>query len=463
MRTRRPILVLACSILSLLSAGACGGGGDGGSDNSDIELTGERPEVRRQQPSFVSDEKLDTFLDVEWGTDVTLVDSDQMDALSDYDWQNQTYTFDGDAVGSAGLELEAGRLLMMAGLALRRIESVDRSGGTVTVQTSPASLDEAIEDGEMGMDYETEFNEEMFRQSTMQFREMNVQDGTVTIGQPLDIEAESVSVSIEEDSATYEATVQNYTYKMEFSLEGDRFQTAFNVVKEGSDGATIRYGISGHVDSPKHRLRAEYDGGELSSYSYKSQGLSGELTLSIAAAGSGNDDTSFPLPSPIFEYPVLIGGVIPATIEFGALLAIQAQVPDASEASVQIDNTFEFGSDIGFALEDQTMTANSDVGSISLNDGSADLAANFTSVEASMSLGFPRIGVSVLNGTAAARLQTISTLKGELTFSPICQKADLSLAAEGAYDVSILGAIPVSSGKKTFFERDDQVLQKDCE
>ena len=69
----------------------------------------------------------------------------------------------------------------------------------------------------------------------------------------------------------------------------------------------------------------------------------------------------------------------------------------------------------------------------------------------------------MLNGTAWARLQTISTLEGQLTFSPVCQKVDLSLAAEGAYDVTVFGSISVTSGEETFFERTDQVLQKNFE
>ena len=78
--------------------------------------------------------------------------------------------------------------------------------------------------------------------------------------------------------------------------------------------------------------------------------------------------------------------------EVGVLMAIQAQVRDTSMASVQIDKTFVDGADVGFQLQDQTVTAESDLGSVTINDGQADLAADFTSVEASMSLGFPGSG-----------------------------------------------------------------------
>lgn len=463
-RVMRKATVGGWSLVALmLVVGACGGtdGSDdpdgSGGGASEVELRSERPEIRREQPSFVSKDKIDTFLDVDWSSDVTKVD--QMDALRDYDWQNQTYTFDADA----GLNLQAGRVLVMSGLAVRRIESVDRSGGTATVQTGPATLEQAIDSGELGMDYETEFNEEMFRHSTMRFREMTMEDGYVTVGQPIQIDAGSVSVDVEGDTATYEASVGKYNYKMEFSLEGDRFQTAFNVTKGGEEGPEIRYGVSGHVDAPKHRLRAEYAEEEgLSDWAYETQGLSGELTLSISAAGSGDDGTSFPLPEPVFEFPVLIGGVIPATIEVGALLAIEAKVPDASMASVNIENTFEFGSDVGFQLAGQKMEAQSSVGSVTVQDGSLDMAAEFTSVQADMSLGFPRIGVSVAHGSASAKLQPIATLMGELTFNPVCQKADLSLALQGKYNLSIFGAIPISEGSEKFFEETETVLQKDC-
>jgi hypothetical protein len=444
----------------MLLLAACGGT-DGPGDPGE-GLTDERPTVLSETPDFISDAKLDTFLRVEWADDVTVVDRQAMSALQGFDWDRQTYTFDRGALNNAGVQLRSGKVLLMAGLALRRIRSVNRGGGTVTVTTGPATLEDAIKEGDIGLDYETEYTPEMFKYSTMEFRQATMKNGMLTIGQPLEIDAGSVNVEINQGMASYEVTAGDYTYTMDFSLEGDRFQTAFNIVKENENGPTIRYGVSGHVDAPKHRMRASYADGELSDYSYRTEGLSGELTLSITAAGSGPDSVSFPLPSPLFKYPILIGGVLPATIEVGALVAIQATVPQNVSASVQMENTYRFDSDIGFQLKDRTITPAAQLGPIQAADGMVDLASKFVPVSAAMSLGFPRIGISILNGTLAGRLQTVFTLTGTLTFGPVCQTAKVSLLGEGAYDMTLFGAIPVSSGKTQFFDEVERQLQDSC-
>mgnify|MGYP006280788863 FL=1 len=457
MSTRRLKLVFVL----LLTLPACGGT-DGPSELGE-GLSEETPTVLRETPDFISDSKLDTFLRVDWADDVTMVDRQAMGALTNFDWQRQTYTFDRNALNRAGVQLKSGQVLLMAGLALRRIKSVNQNGGTVTVTTGPATLEDAISDGEIGLDYETEYTPEMFKYSTMEFRQATVKDGMLTVGQPLEIDAGSVSVEINQGMASYEVTAGKYTYTMDFSLEGDRFQTAFNIVKESDNGPTIRYGVSGHIDAPRHRMRASYSDGKISNYSYQTEGLSGELTLSIAAAGSGSDSVSFPLPSPLFKYPILIGGVLPATIEVGALVAIQATVPQNVSASVQIENTYRFDSDIGFQLQDRSITPAAQLGPIQAKDGMVDLASKFVPVTAAMSLGFPRIGISILNGTLAGRLQTVFTLEGTLTFGPVCQSARISLLGEGAYDMTLFGGIPVSSGKTQFFDEVERELQDSCE
>jgi hypothetical protein len=154
--------------------------------------------------------------------------------------------------------------------------------------------------------------------------------------------------------------------------------------------------------------------------------------------------------------------VLPATIEVGALVAIQATVPQNVSASVQMENTYRFSSDIGFQLKDRTITPAAQLGPIQAADGMVDLVSKFVPVSAAMSLGFPRIGISILNGTLAGRLQTVFTLEGTLTFGPVCKSAEVSLLGEGAYDMTLFGAIPVSSGKTQFFDEVERQLQDSC-
>lgn len=466
-RSRASWLVFAVlTAVSFSVVAACGdedgGGSPGGDDAPQMNPMPQEPLLKT--PDFVSEDNVETTLDVVWNDDLTIVELDALDALIDYDWASQTYVFDRQRAQDAGLTFEVGRPLLIAGLTLRTIASVDTGNGRITVKTTSASLEDAIDEGELGVSYDMEFSNEMFEYSTMRYQKLVAKDGVIRIEQPVTVESDGVTVTVNADgSTTFAASVGPYEYSMDFSMEGDQFRTAFNITRGPSDSTKVRYYLQGKVRAPSNRLNATFSGGKLQTYDFDVSGLSGEVTLGIIAAGSTPDEFSIDLPAPLFRVPILIGGVIPAVIEIDVALAFNSVVPVQAQASVQLKNTFTFDGTMGYSLEAGAVKPHSGLTSYDLLNGSVDLASKFTPVNASLTVGFPRVGISILGNSVSGAVQPIFGVEGQLTFGPVCQKAALTLRGNGKFNISAFGLIPIASGTTDFFEKKERKLQDSCE
>lgn len=443
---------------------SCGGGGDGGGEEG---LVSEPQKPLVETPSFISPDNLETTFDVTWQDDVTRVQPDALDALIRYDWATQEYVFDAAAADAAGLALEKDRVLMIHGLTLRTITKVSHEGDEIVVQTGSASLEDAIQDGELGWDYQMEFTPEVFEHAIMRFREVQMSDTGVRTGELVSarqagLDESSVELTISGNEAHYTFTSGPYSYDLAFQLNGDTFATAFNVTKEYGGDTRVRYYVEGDVSAPTNRASASYTGGELQNFDYDTGGLSGQLRVGIAAAGSGPDEIKVALPAPAFRFPILVGG-IPVVIEIGAELAFNSDVPLEAMASVQVENTFNFDTDMGIRYDGSDVTTESRLGPIDLLEGNVDAASEFTPLHAGMQLGFPRVSVSVLGSSLSGYLQPELAVIGQLSFGPVCQKAEIRLGGTIGYDVSIFGVVPVASDEKELYREVDEAVQEGCE
>lgn len=466
---RSLIYLILLALLSVpLGCGDSGGSGDnngGGSSAGDDGMLEEPQEPLTQTASFISPDRLDTHLDVEWKPSLTKVDFDELDALIEYDWAAQRYTFDAAKAEQAGLVLEPGRPLLISGLTLRTIASVERSGGQIVVSTDSANLEDAIESGSLGWDYDMEFNEEAFNFSTMEFRQLTIKDGYATVGQPVKIDKSQMDVSLQKVADGHvKMTIKTgpYTYELEFKLNGSTFQPKFVLKKSTDSGVVVKYYMVGTVNAPSNKTNAVYEDGELKNFEYAVRNLTGEVEFGIIAAGSEEDDLTIPLPAPAFKYPILIGGVIPGYIEVGAAFAIKGKVPKVSQASIQLTNTVQFDSDIGIRWENDEVQRIANLGPLVLADGELDMASELDPFEIALALGYPRLKIGLLGNSATAEVQTTFSLGGELTFSPVCQKAKMSFGGQARYNLSVLGLIPISKGKEDLFNEYEEVLQDSC-
>ncbi|MBK7584881.1 MAG: hypothetical protein IPI67_32415 [Myxococcales bacterium] len=79
-------------------------------------------------------------------------------ALTSSDPQSHTYRFDAAKLSTAGLTLAPGKVMLLAGTALRKVRSVRQEGGALVVETDYAALTDAIEEGHFGFDAKLAFD-----------------------------------------------------------------------------------------------------------------------------------------------------------------------------------------------------------------------------------------------------------------------------------------------------------------
>ena len=99
-------------------------------------------------PPTVDEWRDDSFtFDVELAAETSRVQESQMDVLVDADAANHVYTFDAATADASGLDLTVGRILILDGIAVRRISAVRDLGQTIEVETDFVPLNEVITDG----------------------------------------------------------------------------------------------------------------------------------------------------------------------------------------------------------------------------------------------------------------------------------------------------------------------------
>jgi len=463
--------VIARALAGLLVGGgltACGGdsGSNGGSgDGSGNGGSPQPPEVLTETPDFISPDRLTTTFDVDFEPELQRLEMSDRDALLLVNRATGEYVFDTELAQQAGLTFTVGQPLLIDGLALRVITGVSEDGSETIVQTEQGTLEDAIEEGEIGWDYDVEFTTDIFRNAIITTRKARIEKGNLVVEKGTQKLVPPSDITLEVDEANRRTKITfaegDIEYSMEFELNQNDLKVALNILKSFEGRQAARFSFVGDMQAPRSRLNAQYAGGELQTVDYDAQGVTGNLRFEVVAAGSGPEDLEFPLPAPIFKFPILIGGVIPGTIEYGAAFAIKTNMPP--EASAQVSNEFMFDTTMGFEVVDKGVMTKSTLGAIDLENGEADLAANFTSAGAGLQVEFPKVGMTILNSSVAAELSLTFEVVGNISFGPVCQKVDLAFKGDASINTSIFGVIPVSEVEKNLFTEERPIRQEGCE
>ena len=458
----------------LLALAACGGeeGGANGTDGngSGVVPNPQPPEILTETSPLISPDRLETTFEVDFKPGIQRLRMEDRSALLLVDEATGTYTFDTVLAAQAGLQFETGQPLLVDGLAVRRITGVSESGEETIVRTDPGTLEDVIQDGEIGYEYDVEFTPEIFENAIISTQQAKLnKNGDLELG-PVNTEAqglvppEDVTFTVNQSTGEVELKFKkgDIEYEMGFILNQSTARARLNIIKKVGGESKARFSFIGEMTAPKNRLRATYADGELGTVNYRSDGLKGTLEFQVATAGSKGTDVEFPIPVPTFKYPILIGGVIPATIEYGAGFAVKTNMP--GRASAQLSNTFEFDTTMGFDIVNKGVMTQSRLGALDLTNGMADLAAEFVSAGAGIQAKFPRVKLDIMGSSAVAEVYLVFELVGNISFGPVCQKVDLRLGGEATYSTSIFGVIPIAKSKEPvkLFDERKQELQDSC-
>jgi hypothetical protein len=375
----------------------------------------------------------ETF-NVVWSPDTTLIDEAHLGLLKNADNVNYRYTFDAAGVSAAGLDLSVGRVLVIHGLALRRISSVSAAGGDMVVDTQYATLNEAITDGIISWDHGIDFFP-----GSVQSLEI---DGNVI---PM---AEAVPIHVE-------FAYGDYNYIIDIQLMGEKGTFKFTVKKEIAAGLGAEFVAEGEIGRFRSKNKIAIAGGVPQQFDHNYNRLQGDATLSLVVAGSGNDAVNLKLPVVLMKIPFMVG-VVPVVLDIKAQFVINAVVP--IDGSAQVSAKFTYDSDLGLKFAGSNLAANGRLGPYTISTDSPPQTGASSAIGVNFGVGFPRVGLGIFGEVIGGWAQTAFLIGGSYTFYPACQTADTTFLGAMGYDVGFLG-FNLASGSKTLFQEVKPLLK----
>lgn len=441
------------------SDGANGPSGDVGDGvaSDDDATTAATPALPEADDAYrVSD--AETTFDVTYAEDTVVTDGAALVEVA-----GNRLTLDASMVEA---DLAAGDVLLIAGRHLGRVTSATTDGDTVVVETEPASLADAVEDGTVAWDVPITFDAaQIVEQGSGQ-----AIDGTMptvrlaglsmvgTDGRVTEIPSDTMTVA-QGGSVDWEYSEGDQTYKFRLTPQGDQLGIKVQVTKGGSGSETLAYTADGTIGSLRAVAEGEFADGELSSLSVQNRQLAGDLELSISAAGSGFGAIDFELPGVMLKYVVLVGPV-PVTIGISTKVIGNISVPN--EASARASSRFSYRGDAGFSYDGSDVEVDANMAGMNLDPDAADSAANIgNAVDAQFGVAFPRVEVSVFDQLLVPYIHTGMVVGSSLSWGPVCKRAYVRLVVEAGYDFKVLGTT-LTSDKIVLAENERRTAQEGC-
>ncbi|WP_376696212.1 hypothetical protein [Wenzhouxiangella sp. EGI_FJ10305] len=375
----------------------------------------------------------ETRFEATWSNDTVRLSGDSVNALEDVDEAGEVYTFSTAALDAAGVSYASGDIMLIDGIALRRVESVSQSGGSTVLVTSTAALNEAIVSGEMEWNLDIGFDQVAAGEAYVPGRAADCSPGG------------------NEQTVTFECTVDDYTMSLELTRNGTTSSIEYKVVK-GTEEANASFTGTGVLSEFDSSGGATFDGGELTSFQHNTQDTQMDINITLAAAGSGSASLDHEIPFPIIRIPFTVGP-IPMSIDIGVQFVVFLNVPLEAQASAQAEANFRYRGDTGFTYEGSSVEAGGTINGHDIFDGMFDSASLIgASVDAGFGIAFPRISLSVLT-SEVAWVHTGFIAESHLRWGPICKIGIYKVVLEGGYQLEIMG-VELLSEKKTFAEED---------
>ncbi len=376
-----------------------------------------------------------TQFDVQWDPSTTLVEESQLALLKDADTDNHVYTFDAAGVASSGLDLSPGRVMVIHGLTVRRITSVQQSGPDLVVETEYATLTEAIAEGTIAWDRLIDFSPQTI--------------STVTVaGQEVRPRADGVVPQ-------FKFTVGDFTYEIDWELLGDKATFKFTVEKSLAGPAGAKFVAEGEIRSFRSSDLIEIQGSQLQKFDHKLEGIEGDLTLSLVVAASGRDVVNLEPTYTLMTVPFMVGP-LPVQLTIKIQFVINVSVP--IDGSAQINARFTYDSDLGLQFDGIDVQSTARLGGFTIDEDKMDVGAS-GAIGVNFGVGFPRIGLSIAMESIVGWVQPAYLIGGSFTFTPPCKEVKARFLAAAGYSLSFLGKGPKFTGSIVFFDHEEVLFR----
>lgn len=374
--------------------------------------------------------------DVTLTDETVFIDSLLVKSLVRIDSANHTYYFKGSDPKIVNLKKDD--ILLIYGVALRRVTSVTQKGDELEVETAYATLNEAIQDGTVSWNKEINFKNGIVPSVLMNGSNVNLKTAT-------------------DDGFEFEFSYGAYTYKITFAFTDTKADVAFEISKELVKPITAKFTATGSIENFSSNMEMNFQDGKLTKFGQKNSNMKGDLTLNLTVAGSGRDDITFDFPVVLLKYPLMVGP-IPVVISLKVLFVINCVVP--VDGSAQVDVRFEYNSITGIKYNGTEVSADASIGDQSMSKNKAQTGAS-SAIGVNFGLAFPRLEIGVFGELVVPWIQTAFLIGGDYTFTPACQQAKSQFIGACGVDLSFFGF--GYNAKKTLWQEEKILLQSgDC-
>jgi hypothetical protein len=410
-------------VLALVLLAGCGddapvdpGPGPGTDDGSPTEPAGRKDSIRYE---------------VEWKPGTRILDASDMARAQSIDSTRKTFRF---TVGDPTIDsLKQGDVVVFGSYALRKVRSVSVSGGVKTVLTDTAAITDAIRNADITWDYGVRFDPSVMR------RHPRFAKGARNAA------ADTFGVQLEKGDYEYGVAIKLLTDRARINVRALKKVGGSKLAEFRADAVIYKFRALGAVKIREGRL-IEYDA--------RNEYASGDVTLSIAAAGSGNDigiEVELPmLVLPIPQMPIL-------QFEVKTLVVLNASVPP--DGSSLIKARFKYDVDGGFSYVDgkQVQSIAQLRGEEVIKENEPRTGAS-SPVAVSWGLALPKLELKFLD-TPIGWVQTAYLIGGDYTpHFPACQQAKAQFIGAAGYGVGAFG-FTLASGSKTLWQKEHIFLK----
>ena len=340
--------------------------------------------------------------------------------------------------------LRPGSVLLLQGLALKKVVAVEQHGASMIVATRPATLTDAIKDGHIHWDTPINFDgagstasagipmggQGHYASSAWEGTPwgMAMVPATLLAPPPLPV-AWIASPNDQSDSEG------DWKFTTKFTKEAGKLNLEVDI-KGAAEGMTVDVTGRGHIQSFGLMTDIQISHGVIEQFQYVAKNLRGEVTIDFIAAKSGDGQVKgleIKLPHP-FETPLPIGG-IPFVLSIGETVIIK---PALSGKNQMAEGHFKirYGGGQGFSMNGPSMAA----------EGQPDGENEITGSSSVAIAPF-----AYILGMAMPRIELTLGLQKALGFDKLVKALPASIADRAADLLSKtdLGAKIVDVAKKT--------------
>lgn len=377
----------------------------------------------------------DSFtFDVQTVPGTVMIDQDHLSLLVDSDTENHVYTINTEGEQAAGLDLTAGKLLVIHGVDVRRITTVTPNGNNLVLETEFVPLNEVITEGTIAWDYGVEFTPAKIRS--------------------VEVPGKGIIFTKAATPIEFDLDIGEYNYAIKATLDTEFTTVEFTITKGLLGSAEAKLVAIGDIRRFRSKDTITFAGGQLREFGHELNGMRGELTMELIVLASGNDFINLELPATIMKIPFLVG-FIPVELNVKVQFVINASVP--VDGSSHVKTKFNYDSDLGFSCDGVNVSAQGRLGAIEFGKDINQTGAS-GAIGANFGMGFPRVELSILHDSVVPWAQTAFLIGGSYTFTPPCQTADAEFIGAAGYDLGLFG-LNLLSGRKTFFDEKKELLR----